>query len=138
MVFCWEGTGRRSFAGFIIFGPTDVMEVFTPGDHGSTFGGNPLAAAVGLRALQVLEEDKLIARAATLGAYFHKALSAMHSPLVTEVRGKGLLIGLVIDPRLLFAREICLRLLAAGILSKDTHGTVVRLAPPLIYFTGSD
>ncbi len=110
----------------------DVMAVFTPGDHGSTFGGNPLAATVGLKALEVLEEENLSARAAELGDYFYRALVALDSPLVTAVRGKGLLIGVAINPRYYSAREICLRLLKAGVLSKETHSTVVRLAPPLI------
>jgi len=108
----------------------DVMDVFTPGDHGSTFGGNPLAAAVGLAALDVLVEEKLAERAAKLGDYFQMHLRSIHSPLIKAVRGKGLLIGVEIDS-VCSAHDICLRLLQHGILSKDTHGTVIRLAPPL-------
>jgi ornithine--oxo-acid transaminase len=110
----------------------DVMDVFTPGDHGSTFGGNPLAAAVGLTALQVLEDEHLIAKAAEMGAYLRQSLANIKSPLISEIRGKGLLVGLVINPRYYSAREICLRLLKQGVISKETHGTVIRLAPPLI------
>ena len=109
----------------------DVMRVFTPGDHGSTFGGNPLAAAVAMAALDVLEDEQLCARSQQLGAWLIGELSAIASPLVREVRGRGLYIGIEIDPRRLPARRVVDRLLARGILSKDTHGTVVRIAPPL-------
>ena len=109
----------------------EVMDVFTPGDHGSTFGGNPLAAAVARCALKVLIEEKLIERAQTLGEYFQEQLRMLQSPLIRAVRGKGLLIGIEIDKRCT-AREICLRLLKHGVLSKETHQTVVRLAPPLV------
>lgn len=110
----------------------DVMNVFTPGDHGSTFGGNALAAAVGLEALKVLEEECLIENSATLGTYFLAELSKIDSPLIKNIRGKGLFIGLEIDPSKAKARDICLALLKKGLLSKETHETVVRLAPPLI------
>jgi len=109
----------------------EIMDVFTPGDHGSTFGGNPLAAVVGDMALQVLVEDKLIERAATMGEYFQKQLRSIRSPLIKEVRGRGLLIGLeVVDGY--HAHDICLKLLEHGILTKETHRTVIRFAPPLI------
>ncbi len=110
----------------------DVMDVFTPGDHGSTFGGNPLAAAVGTKALEVLFQENLIERAEKYGAYFRNKLEQIKSPLILEVRGKGLLIGLEIDSSYYSARDICLRLLKHGVLSKETHHTVIRLAPPLI------
>ena len=109
----------------------DVMRVFTPGDHGSTFGGNPLAAAVAMAALDVLEDEQLCARSRQLGAWLIGELAAIASPLVRDVRGRGLYIGIDIDPRRLPARRVVDRLLARGILSKDTHGTVVRIAPPL-------
>jgi len=108
-----------------------VMRVFTPGDHGSTFGGNPLAAAVAMAALDVLEDEQLCARSQQIGAWLIGELSAIASPLIREVRGRGLYIGIEIDPRRLPARRVVDRLLARGILSKDTHGTVVRIAPPL-------
>ncbi len=109
-----------------------VMDVLTPGDHGSTFGGNPLAAAVALEALNVLIEEDLAGRAAELGAYLLDELLTIRSPVIREVRGKGLLIGIDLDPAQLSARSFCERLLARGVLSKDTHQTVVRLAPPLV------
>ena len=110
----------------------DVMEVFTPGDHGSTFGGNPLAAAVGLEALNILVEDRLAERSAEMGAYLLGELAAINSPLIKELRGRGLFIGIEIDASMATAREICEALMARGLLSKETHSTVVRLAPPLI------
>ena len=110
----------------------EVLEVFRPGDHGSTFGGNPLAAAVGLAALEVLLDDKLAQRAAELGDYLLRELRALESPLIREVRGKGLLVGVEVDPALASARTVCEKLLRHGVLSKDTHETVVRFAPPLI------
>jgi ornithine--oxo-acid transaminase len=109
----------------------DVM-VFRPGDHGSTFGGNALGAAVGLAALNLLLDDKLAERAATLGDYLQARLKAISSPLITDVRGKGLLIGVELDPGRVTARKFVEALLRHGVLSKDTHGTVARFAPPLI------
>lgn len=110
----------------------EVMDVFTPGDHGSTFGGNQLAAVVGMAAIDVLLEENLTARAAELGAYLLKSLQGLKSPLITEVRGRGLLVGLEINPRYYSANALCLKLLKEGVLSKETHGTVIRFAPPLI------
>jgi ornithine--oxo-acid transaminase len=109
-----------------------VMSVFRPGDHGSTFGGNALGAAVGLEALNVLLEENLAERAATMGAHLLKRLKAISSPMIVDVRGKGLLIGLEIDTRRASARQFVETLLKHGVLSKDTHGTVARFAPPLI------
>jgi ornithine--oxo-acid transaminase len=110
----------------------EVMEVFGPGDHGSTFGGNPLAAAVGLEALAIIVEDDFAGRAARLGDYFLAELRAIESPLIRDVRGKGLLTGIEVDTSRMPARTLCERLLANGVLSKDTHETVIRLAPPLV------
>jgi ornithine--oxo-acid transaminase len=109
----------------------ELMEVFRPGDHGSTFGGNPLAAAVGLEALQVLEDEDLASQSAAKGAWLLAELGKLESPLVREVRGRGLFIGLEIDPARARARTVVERLMTRGLLSKDTHETVVRLAPPL-------
>lgn len=109
----------------------DVMAVFTPGDHGSTFGGNPLAAAVGLEALNILVEDDLPTRSASMGDYMLNGLQKIDSPLIKDIRGVGLFVGVEIDPALGTAREVCERLMPHGILSKETHDTVVRLAPPL-------
>jgi ornithine--oxo-acid transaminase len=109
----------------------EVMGVFAPGDHGSTFGGNPLAAAVAREALAVLTEERLSERSAELGSYFLNKLRTLDSPLIKEVRGKGLFIGMEISERYATAREVCEQLLRQGILSKETHDTVVRFAPPL-------
>ena len=109
----------------------EVMEVFHPGDHGSTFGGNPLAAAVGLEALELLIDEKLIERSAENGAWLLNELRRIDSPFIKEVRGRGLFIGVEIDPAHARAREVCERLMERGLLSKETHETVVRLAPPL-------
>ena len=109
----------------------EIMDVFMPGDHGSTFGGNPLASAVGAMAIAVLLDENLITNAAEMGNYFQRKLREIQSPLIKEVRGKGLLIGLEIDKKY-SARTICLKLLEHGILTKETHHTVIRLAPPLI------
>lgn len=110
----------------------EVMQVFRPGDHGSTFGGTPLAAAVGLEALNVLIEERLPERAAELGDYLLGKLRTIRSPLIRDVRGLGLLIGMEIDPKTVSARKVCEQLLAHGILSKDTHEAVVRFSPPLV------
>ena len=111
---------------------SELMQVFDPGSHGSTFGGNPLAAAVALEALAVLFDEKLIDRARDLGEYLLAQLKTLHSPAIREVRGKGLFVGIEVDSRRTDARTIVDRLLARGLLSKDTHGTVVRFAPPLV------
>lgn len=110
----------------------ELMQVFRPGDHGSTFGGNPLAAAVALEALDVLVEEGYAARAAELGDYFLAQLRGLRSPLVRELRGKGLLIGMDLDPARIAARTVCEQLMQHGLLSKETHHTVVRFAPPLV------
>ncbi len=109
-----------------------VMDIFVPGTHGSTFGGNPLAAAVGTEALNMLVEEKLAERSAELGQYLVEQLHRIESPLIGEIRGAGLFVGIEIDPALGSAREVCERLMARGLLSKETHETVVRLAPPLV------
>jgi len=109
-----------------------VMNVFRAGDHGSTFGGNALAAAVGLEALNVLVEENMAQRAAAMGAYLLERLQAISSPVVREVRGKGLLIGMDLEPARVSARQFVETLLRHGVLSKDTHGSVARFAPPLV------
>ncbi len=114
----------------------DLMAVFTPGDHGSTFGGNPLAAAVADMALQVLVEERLAERAAVRGAQLLERLHGLADPAITEIRGRGLLVGVEIDPRVASARAVCEGLMREGVLSKDTHGSVVRLAPPLVIAAG--
>ena len=124
------GGGMLPVSAFV--GRHDVMDVFTPGSHGSTFGGNPLAAAVGLEAIRVMHDEGLVERSRRLGAHMFERLRAMRSSVVREVRGLGLWAGVEIDPRVASAREACERLLAKGVLSKETHATVVRLAPPLV------
>ncbi|BBA34128.1 uncharacterized protein sS8_2176 [Methylocaldum marinum] len=109
----------------------EVMGVFGPGHHGSTFGGNPLAAAVGLEALDVIVEEGLAERSAELGAYFLEGLRSLKSPLIREVRGKGLFIGLELVPGI-SGRDFCVKLMANGILTRETHQTVIRFAPPLV------
>ena len=110
----------------------EVLGVFKPGDHGSTFGGNPLGCAVARAALRVLIEENMIKSAATLGEYFMKQLKEINSPHVKEVRGKGLLIGIELNHTAGGARRFCEALQAEGILCKETHQHVIRLAPPLI------
>jgi ornithine--oxo-acid transaminase len=110
----------------------EVMGVFRPGDHGSTFGGNALGAAVGLAALDLLVEERLAQRAARLGEHLLARLRALSSPVVTAVRGKGLLVGIELDPQRAPARAFVETLARHGVLSKDTHGTVARFAPPLV------
>ncbi len=115
-----------------IIADDEIMDVFTPGDHGSTFGGNPLAAAVGMAALDVLVEEKLPERAQELGEYFMERLRKIESPYVKEVRGKGLLIGVEIKKEHGSARPYCEKLRDLGILAKETHEQVIRFAPPLV------
>jgi ornithine--oxo-acid transaminase len=110
----------------------EIMNVFQPGDHGSTFGGNPLACAVALEALKILIEDRLPERSAELGDYLLQQLRRLQSPLIREIRGKGLFIGIEIEPKFVTARTVCEALMGGGLLSKETHEVVVRLAPPLI------
>ncbi len=110
----------------------EVMDVFVPGTHGSTFGGNPLAAAIGLEALNILVDENLAERSMEMGNYMMGELNKLDSAMISTIRGSGLFIGIEIDPALGSAREICERLMTRGLLSKETHETVVRLAPPLV------
>jgi ornithine--oxo-acid transaminase len=110
----------------------EILKCMLPGSHGSTFGGNPLAATVALKALEIIERDHYVARSHELGAYLMAELRHLNSPLVLDIRGSGLWIALEIDPKLATARQVCEAMMARGVLSKETHGTVVRLAPPLI------
>lgn len=115
-----------------ILSSQSIMSVFTPGDHGSTFGGNPLASAVGLAALGVVVDEKLPERAAELGDVFRKRLTELRSPHVKEIRGKGLLLGVYVKESSGTARPFCEELMTEGILAKETHGQVIRFAPPLV------
>ncbi len=112
----------------------DIMNVIRPGEHGSTFGGNPMACAVAKAALDVVKDENLAQRANQLGAYLRKELEAINSPLVKIVRGKGLLNAIVIDdtPDSSTAWDICVKLKDNGLLAKPTHGNIIRFAPPLV------
>ena len=143
-MFAWEHEGVKPDA--IILGKTlgggilpisaflgrkDVMDVFDPDSHGSTFGGNPLACAVAIEALNILEDEGMIENSAKMGAYFLEQLNNIKSPLIKEVRGLGLWAGLELDPAYISGREFCLRLMKKGILTKETHKTTLRFSPPL-------
>jgi len=106
----------------------EIMGVFKPGDHGSTFGGNPLACALARTALQVLVEEDLVAQSAKLGAYFLECLQSLRNSSIREIRGRGLWIGIELNRS---ARPYCEELMTEGLLCKETHDTVIRLAPPL-------
>jgi ornithine--oxo-acid transaminase len=110
-----------------------VMQVFAPGDHGSTFGGNALSAAVGAEALELLFDEQLVERSAELGPWLLARLAdiARGTPLIRAVRGRGLFAGIEVDAARTDAARLALALLRRGVLSKDTHGTVLRIAPPL-------
>ncbi|MDP4084874.1 MAG: ornithine--oxo-acid transaminase [Bacillota bacterium] len=108
---------------------SDVLGVFNPGSHGSTFGGNPLACAVSNAALDVIEEEKLAERSLELGSYFLGRLKEINNPIIKEIRGKGLFIGVELNGE---ARPYCEKLKDEGLLCKETHDTVIRFAPPLI------
>jgi len=112
-----------------VLADSSILGLFHPGDHGSTFGGNPLGSAVASAALDVLIEDRLIDRSRELGGYFMGRLRRIESDIIKEVRGKGLLIGVELTVE---ARPYCDALRDAGVLCKDTHGTVARFAPPLV------
>lgn len=107
----------------------DVLSVFNPGSHGSTFGGNPLACAVSIASLEVLEEEKLPERSLELGTYFMEKLKQINNPMIKEVRGRGLFIGVELTEA---ARPYCEALKEKGLLCKETHETVIRFAPPLV------
>jgi ornithine--oxo-acid transaminase len=111
---------------------TEVLGVLKPGEHGSTFGGNPLACAVARAALKVLTKENLIENARTMGDYFLRGLRRIENPKIREVRGKGLLIGVEFHPDAGGARTYCERLKEAGLLCKETHETIIRFAPPLV------
>jgi ornithine--oxo-acid transaminase len=110
----------------------ELMRVFTPGDHGSTFGGNPIAAAVGLAALDTLVDERLAERAAVVGAHLLARLSSINNPIIREVRGRGLFAGVELHRNMANAGTVVRRLVQAGVLTKDTHRNTIRFAPPLI------
>ena len=116
-------------------GNSDILGVLKPGEHGSTFGGNPLAAAVGLAVVKLLETGEYQQRARELGAHLHAGLAKLIGHGVLAVRGAGLWAGIDIDPALASGRTVSEALLARGVLAKDTHGSTIRLAPPLVVST---
>jgi ornithine--oxo-acid transaminase len=111
---------------------TEVLGVLRPGEHGSTFGGNPLACAVARKAIKVLIDENMIENAAVTGEYFQSGLLEIKSPYVKEVRGKGLLIGVELLPEAGGARRFCEKLMTGGLLCKETHENTIRFAPPLV------
>jgi ornithine--oxo-acid transaminase len=115
-----------------VVGSREVLGVLRPGEHGSTFGGNPMACAVGLAVIDLLRTGEFQERARTLGAVLHRRLGELVGRGVVEVRGRGLWAGVDIDPARMTGREACERLAARGVLAKDTHGSTIRLAPPLV------
>lgn len=110
----------------------DVMQVFTPGDHGSTFGGSPLASAVAVAALDVLIEENLVENAEKLGKYFAEQLRSMNSPHIKDIRSRGMMIGVEVTDDSPSGREYCLKLMDEGILAKETHDKTIRFTPPLV------
>jgi ornithine--oxo-acid transaminase len=139
----WEGVrpdvlviGKALSGGFYpvsaVLASREVLGVFRPGDHGSTFGGNPLACAVAREALRVIVEERLPERADELGRYFLGRLARIESSLIREVRGKGLLIGVELVPEAGDARRYCEALKERGVLCKETHEHTIRFAPPLV------
>jgi ornithine--oxo-acid transaminase len=128
--------GKALGGGFLpvsaVIGGRETLGLFRPGDHGSTFGGNPLACAVGIAALDVLVGERLAERSDEMGSYFMQRVRALKSPRVKEVRGRGLLIGVHIKDEFGTARPYCEKLMDLGLLAKETHGQVIRFAPPLV------
>jgi len=110
----------------------EVLELMNPGSHGSTFGGNPLAAALGKRSLELLHEENLIENSRIMGDHFKKSLLNMNSKIIKDVRGMGLWLGVEIDPKYISGKDLSLMCLEHGILCKETHETTIRYAPPLI------
>ncbi|MDY0376293.1 MAG: ornithine--oxo-acid transaminase [Desulfobacterium sp.] len=111
---------------------TEIMDVLNPGEHGSTFGGNPLACAVARAALKVLVKEGMIENSAVMGDYFLEGLKTLKNPSIKEVRGRGLMIGLEFVPGRTSAREYCEQLKEKGLLCKETHENIIRFAPPLV------
>jgi ornithine--oxo-acid transaminase len=113
-------------------GSKEIMNLFTPGSHGSTFGGNPLACRVALEALDTIHDENFVENSRTLGEYLLQSLKNINSKLIKDVRGRGLWVGVEIDTQYASARHVCEALMRGGVLTKETHEVVVRLAPPLV------
>lgn len=115
----------------IVLSDKEVLGVFNPGDHGSTFGGNPLGCAIAIASLDVLIDEKLPENAKAMGEYFVDGLNKLKSPIIKEIRSRGLMIGIEIKPEYDAVKSYCIKLMERGILCKDTHGTTIRFTPPL-------
>ena len=129
MLILGKALGGGVFPISCVVANKDILGVFNPGSHGSTFGGNPLACAVSIASLDVLLDEKLAERSLELGEYFQSKLKTIDNPIIKEVRGRGLFIGVELTEA---ARPYCEALMAKGLLCKETHDTVIRFAPPLI------
>ena len=130
-----KALGGGVFPVSAVLASKEIMQVFRPGDHGSTFGGNPLGAAVGIAALRVLIDEKLSERSEELGAYLREQLKKALAPLgskIRDIRGKGMMTGVELDPSIGKARPICEKLADLGVLVKDTHEQTIRITPPLV------
>ena len=135
MVIVGKSLGGGCYPISAVLADEPILGVFKPGEHGSTFGGNPLACAVAREALRVIKEEKLVANAAKMGSYFMNKLKSIKSRHIKEVRGKGLLIGVELYPEAGGARRFCEALKDNALLCKETHDNVIRFAPPLIIGT---
>ena len=132
MVILGKALSGGAYPVSVVLSSSEILGVFNPGDHGSTYGGNPLGCAVAQTALEVLVEEKMIENSAQLGDYFQEKLRAIPSPHVKEVRGKGLLVGVELKPEAGGGRKFCEALQERGVLAKTAHANVIRFAPPLI------
>lgn len=132
MMVLGKALGGGMYPVSAVLASEEILGILQPGEHGSTFGGNPLGAAVARAALRVIVEENLVENAAKLGEYFRDHLEEINSPHIDHIRGKGLLIGVVLKPEAGGARRFCEALQERGILAKETHENVIRFAPPLI------
>lgn len=132
MVILGKALGGGIFPVSAVVGRRDVMEVLRPGQHGSTFGGNPMAAAIGRAVVKLLSSGTIQRRSQELGAHLHARIEKLVGKGVVAVRGAGLWAGIDIDPSLATGREVCEALMKKGVLAKDTHGSTIRLAPPIV------
>lgn len=132
MVILGKALGGGVYPVSVVISSREILGLYRPGDHGSTFGGNPLACAVAREALRVIVDENLIQRSAELGQYFLGKLRTLQSPHIQELRGRGLFIGIELKPEAGGARRFCEALKERGILCKETHEHVIRIAPPLV------
>ncbi|MGD1009801.1 MAG: ornithine--oxo-acid transaminase [Candidatus Aminicenantales bacterium] len=132
MVIIGKSLGGGCYPISAVLADREILGVFKPGEHGSTFGGNPLGCAVARESLKVIREEKLVENAAERGRYFVEKLGKIRSRKIKEIRGRGLLVGIELKPEAGGARRYCEELMKEGLLCKETHEHVIRLAPPLI------